>query len=178
MVRISRAAFPAFPLPAGFTLAWYQPGNQAWWEEIQRRSDSLARVTSDLFWSCFGQAAEALPRRQCYLLDAQAKPIGTATAWFDRASRGECWGRLHWVAIVPEWQGQGLAKPLLATVCARLRELHPEKSFLRTAARRLPAISLYLKFGFQPEIRTPDEERLWRSISAALGKPVGLSSRL
>lgn len=168
MVRVSRRPFPQFGLPAGFSFAWYQPGCEHWWHHIQLRSDLLTRITHDLFWRAFGAARGELPRRQCYLLDASHAAIGTATAWFDPNYRGEPWGRLHWVAILPEYQGRGLAKALLTVVCERLRELHPDRAFLRTAPQRLPAIQLYQKFGFVPEIHSTEDRRQWSRILSEL----------
>ena len=136
MVRVSRAPFPQFALPANFSFIWYRVGCEKWWHDIQFRSDPLSKITPETFWKYFGTAPEELPRRQCFLLDAASQPIGTATAWFDDSYHGQAWGRLHWVAILPEFQGRGLAKPLLSLVCGRLRELHPESAFLRTAAER------------------------------------------
>jgi N-acetylglutamate synthase-like GNAT family acetyltransferase len=201
MVRVSREPFPAFALPPGFSLAWYQPGCEAWWYDIQLHSDELTPITRDTFAKYFGQpshnprsrgrqsapsgelgssvpapvgqiteASQELARRQCYLLDAAGHPIGTATAWFEDNYHGEVWGRLHWVAILPEWQGRGLGKALMSAVCERLHELHPERSFLRTTSQRLAAIHLYLKFGFEPEFRTPEDKPVWKDILARLSQ--------
>jgi RimJ/RimL family protein N-acetyltransferase len=148
MVRVSREPFPVYPLQAGFRFRWYETGWEEPWRDIQHRSDKLTNITGETFWKYFGAAPEELPRRQCFLIEPSGAPIGTATAWFDNHYRGQQWGRLHWVAIVPEWQGKGLAKPLLSKVCEAMRELHPERSFLRTAPQRLAAIHLYLKFGY------------------------------
>ena len=202
MVRVSREPFPRFALSSGFSLAWYRPGCEAWWYDIQLHSDELTPITRDTFAKYFGQpshnprsrgrqsapsgelgssvpapvgqiteASQELARRQCFLLDAAGHPIGTATAWFDNNYHGQVWGRLHWVAIVPEWQRRGLGKALMSAVCTRLHELHPERSFLRTAPQRLPAIQLYLQFGFEPEIRTPEEQPVWEGILAQARVP-------
>ncbi len=164
MIRVSREPFPQFVLPTGYSFTWFPPGCEAWWIEIQSRADPHATITHDTFQKYFWDAPEEIPRRQCFLLAPDGQPIGTATAWFNNNYHSEVWGRLHWVAILPEFQGCGLAKPLLSVVCARLRELHPERAFLRTAAHRLQAIAMYLKFGFVPEIKTDEEEEGWARI--------------
>ncbi|MBI5386514.1 MAG: GNAT family N-acetyltransferase [Verrucomicrobia bacterium] len=173
MVRVSREPFPIFALPSEFSFAWYRPGCEAWWHDIQHRADKLTPITSELFHQSFGEASAELPRRQCFLLDVNGQPIGTATAWLGLRQNGEVWGRLHWVAIVPEFQRRGLAKPLLSVVCERMRALHPERSFLRTAAERPAAIRLYLKFGFVPEMRTDAERELWSAILARIDQDQG-----
>ncbi len=168
MVRVSREPFPQFAQPPGFSLAWYQPGCEVWWHDIQLRSDKLTPISRDTFGKYFGYAPHELPRRQCFLFDGAGHPIGTATAWFDDNYHNQVWGRLHWVAILPEWQGRGLGKALLSMVCARLHELHPGRAFLRTAPQRLAAIHLYLEFGFQPEIRSAKEQRVWEVVLGLL----------
>jgi GNAT superfamily N-acetyltransferase len=168
MVRVSGEQFPQFALPSGFSVTWYRPGCEAWWHDVQLRSDKLTSITRDTFGKYFGEALHELPRRQCFLLEPAGHPIGTATAWFDHNYHGQSWGRLHWVAILPKWQGRGLGKALMSAVCARLHDLHPERSFLRTAPQRLPAIHLYLQFGFEPEIRSPEDRLVWEDILAQL----------
>jgi GNAT superfamily N-acetyltransferase len=83
---------------------------------------------------------------------------------------GGRWGRVHWVAILPEHQGQGLGSPLMTAICHRLRDLGHTRAFLRTAANRAAAIKLYLRFGFEPHPRNAEEERLWPEILARLGR--------
>lgn len=164
MVRENRAPFPRFSLAPAHAFRWYQPGDEAVWLSIQRAADRLQEIPSHLFATTFGDAPDELPLRQCFLLSPDGEPIGTATAWFGEERRGRDWGKLHWVAIVPEWQGKGLARPLLSRVCGRLRELHPDRAYLRTAAERLVAIRLYLDFGFQPDIAGADEASAWSEI--------------
>ena len=61
-------------------------------------------------------------------------------------------------------QGKGLSKPLLTTVLNRMCELGDERAYLDTGSARLPAINLYLKFGFKPNIHSQDDEILWQAI--------------
>ena len=73
------------------------------------------------------------------------------------------------MAIIPSMQGRGLAKPLLTVVCNRLRDLHHQRAYLITGTARIPAIKLYLKFGFVPDIQSEQDAEAWRSIQAKLG---------
>jgi GNAT superfamily N-acetyltransferase len=170
MVRETREPFPLHPLPAGYAVTWFRPGCEHWWYDIQAEADKLTAITRQTFSKYFGEAPAELPRRQCFLIDGESRPVGTATAWFDRQRPGGDWGRLHWVAIRPAWQGCGLGRALLSAVCQRLRQLHPDRAYLRTASQRLAAIHLYLSFGFVPEIRGPEDEVLWTRIRSDLGK--------
>src|SRR5207248_4802613 len=98
-----------------------------------------------------------LVERQCYLLNAFGQAIGTGTAWFNDNFEGKSFGRVHWLAILPEFQGRGLGKPLLTAICSRLRDLGHERAYLTTSTQRIPAIRLYLRFGFVPLIRDEPE---------------------
>lgn len=167
MTRENLDVIPEFDLPPGYLLRWYQPGDERYWVAIQRQADLYNAITSELFTQQFGLAGE-LPARQCYLTDRSGTPVGTASAWFNPDYRGQPYGRVHWVAIVPEMQGRGLSKPLLSAVCHRLRELGHRRAYLTTAPQRTAAICLYLKFGFRPEIISPEDEEEWAKIRSLL----------
>lgn len=155
MVRENLVELASFPLPRPFSIRWYKDGDRAAWEDIQKRCEYDPRpFPKDLFDRGFGTNPAALPERMVFLLDENEKPIGTATAWLDENFDGKLYGRIHWVAIVQEFQGRGLAKPLMSIVCSRLRELGHERACLKTSTHRVPAINLYRKFGFVPLIRT------------------------
>jgi GNAT superfamily N-acetyltransferase len=53
---------------------------------------------------------------------------------------------------------------LLATICQRLREQGHERAYLHTSAARMPAIRLYLRFGFAPVARNAAEAAAWKDI--------------
>jgi GNAT superfamily N-acetyltransferase len=184
MARPNLENIPEFALPAGFALRWYQPGDEAHWLRIHRAAERFIEITPELFREQFGagaaerglQPASAvehrsginsalLRERQCYLLDPRGELIGTGTAWFDGVA-GVLWGRVHWMAILPEFQGRGLGKALLTAICRRLRELGHEQAYLHTSAARLPALKLYLSFGFEPMIRNAAEQAVWKEVLA------------
>lgn len=164
MMRANLDNLPEFALPTGFSLRWYQPGDEAHWLRIHLAADHFNKITPELFQKLFGSDEKNLRDRQCYLLDPRGEAIGTGTAWFNDNFEGARWGRVHWMAIVPEFQGRGLGKCLLGAVCRRLRELGHEQAYLSTSTARVPAIRLYWKFGFEPLIRSPEDECLWREI--------------
>lgn len=164
MQRDSLESIPQFALPANYSARWFHPGDDLIWRHIQSVSDQLNDITAGLFHEQFGSDIDALRQRQCYLLDGCGTAIGTASAWFDDDYEGVRYGRLHWVAIVPQMQGRGLAKPLLTIVCNRLKELGHRRAYLNTSSSRIPAIGLYLQFGFTPVVSSVNEADLWRAI--------------
>ena len=179
MVRENLNNIPEHALPAGYSVRWYQPGDEKEWLAIHTAADTHNHITSELYARAFGGAEDLLKERQCFLIDSNDRAIGTATAWFHESKcgnskpgssrgneaptisdfgfrisnfNGASWGRVHWVAIVPEQQGRGLAKPLMTVVCHRLRELGHTHAYLTTSRARVVAINLYRTFGFVPMI--------------------------
>ncbi|MFW6457724.1 MAG: GNAT family N-acetyltransferase, partial [Planctomycetota bacterium] len=142
----------------------YIPGDEYNWVNIQSAADEYNEISLKLFRKEFGRDPDALSQRQLYITTSANKEIGTATAWYDENYHGKRYGRIHWVAIHPDWQGRGLARPLLSQTCLRLRRLGHEKAYLTTSSARIPAINLYLKFGFNPEIQDKDDATVWKHI--------------
>lgn len=159
---------PFYSLPEGFSLRSYVPGDENSWVELQKCADKFNKIDLSLFHRAFGCDTEILKQRMLFLLNQEGKIIGTAAAWFDDDYHGEKYGRVHWVAIHPDYQGQGLSKPLMSAVCEKLVKLGHAKAYLTTSSARIPAIKLYLKFGFIPEIITPDDKKIWEALKLYL----------
>jgi len=170
MIRENLDDIPDYGLPAGYSIRWYQPGDETYWRRIHLLADKYTNVTPDLFEKEFGTNTEMLAKRQCFLLDSKGSPIGTASAWFGRHSE-QSLGRIHWVAILPSEQGKGLAKPLLTTACNRLKDLGHSRAHLTTQTVRVAAINLYLKFGFVPAIVSERARYIWRRLQKHLKYP-------
>lgn len=148
MIRDDLEGLPSFPLPPGFGIRWYRPGDEWVWVDLQTPFYEPGAITLDLFRGQFETDPDTLAARQCYLLDAADQPIGTASAWLYDGFRGPEYGRIHWVAVAEEYQGRGLSKPLLSTACERLAELGHTKAYLTTSSERPRAVALYRRFGF------------------------------
>jgi GNAT superfamily N-acetyltransferase len=170
MIREDLEAVPHFPLPQPFSFRWYRDGDRSIWEDIQQRCEFDPRpFPKDLFDRGYGMDFGALPQRMVFVLNDRQRPIGTATAWLDETFDGKVYGRIHWVAIVQEYQGRGLSKPLLSETCERLRELGHQRACLKTATHRISAITLYKRFGFVPLIRNVEEEADWKLVPMKFG---------
>lgn len=168
MFRESLDDTPSFPTPPGYSIRPYSPGDEHAWVQIQSAADRYNAISLELFRREFSEDADPLRRRQFFLIDSEEQPVGTATAWFDEDHHGRPFGRVHWVAVRPENHGKGLSKPLLAKMCDTLRDLGHERAYLTTSTVRVPAIGLYLRFGFAPEIRTKEDTRIWKAMEAYL----------
>ena len=152
-----------YALPEGYSFRMYTPGMEYDWIRIQDNADDYIKVDQALFEEEFGQHQEELPSRMVLLVHG-TDLIGTATAWLDDINGDPVTGRLHWVAIVPEYQGKGLAVPLTYFTLSLFPALNSSRVYLLTNAVRIPAISLYLKIGFKPVIGNPEEQCAWEEI--------------
>jgi len=170
MLRPSLDDFPQYALPHPFTIRWYQQGDERHWLAMKARSDHFHQADLTYYQHTYGAHADLLPERQAFLCDHAAQPIGTATAWFEDYA-GQHYGKVNWVFIVPEAQGQGLAKPLLSAIGQRLRLLGHSRALLYTLTGRLPAIHLYQTFGFVPCVRHAADEAAWADINQHLRVP-------
>ena len=171
MIRGNLDNIPNYTLPAGYSIRWYQPGYEKHWQAIQSLADVYIRVTPDLFEEQFGTDTQLLSERQCFLYDSKENVIGTASAWLDNLG-DKSPGRIHWVAIIPQHQGNGLAKPLLTAICRRLKELGHGKTYLTTQSVRIPAINLYAKFGFAPVIDSERDREIWEKLQKHIKYPL------
>ena len=171
MSRKNLDDIPEYGLPAGCSIRWYLPGYEKQWQAIQLLADEYTRVTPDLFEEQFGTETELLCERQCFLCNSEDRIIGTATAWLDNQNEKSP-GRIHWLAIIPQEQGKGFAKPLLTVVCKRLRELGHSKTYLTTQTVRIPAINLYAGFGFAPVIDSGRDREIWEKLREHIKYPL------
>ena len=156
-------AAPESLLPDEYSFRMYAPGMERDWIRIQNQADDYINVDNKLFENEFGRYRAELPRRMLFLAKNDVL-IGSATAWLDDINSEPGTGRLHWVAIVPEFQGRGLAVPMVSRAMSLFPAMDCSRAYLMTNAVRIPAISLYLKLGFKQVIRNPGEQEAWEKI--------------
>jgi mycothiol synthase len=73
------------------------------------------------------------------------------------------------VAVDPMHRSHGLGKALTVAVLRRFRERGFRRAVLQTDDFRLPAIRLYLGFGFRPSMTHESHPGRWREIYRQLG---------
>ena len=176
MSRPDLGNLPVYGCPLGFAVRSYAPGDAATWAAIEAKAGPFATEADALahFETEFAPHAGQLPGRMLFLVGA-AGPIGTTTAWFGEFKGRRC-GRIHWVAILPAFQGRGLAKPLLSAAMARIAAKHA-CVYLTTETTSWRGINLYLGFGFEPVVETPLDREGWAIVEEVLGKPIASPRR-
>ena len=159
---------PPAPLPRGYRLRTYRPGEEEAWARIETAAGEFDDVAAGLrgFAIYFRRDALLLPDRMFFAVDGEDRPVATATAWFS----GER-GMLHWVAVHGDHQGEGLARPVIAAALGRLHDLGYREVGLGTQPPSWVAIRLYLEYGFRPVWKDdPAVIAGWEAVYRKIGK--------
>lgn len=169
MSRPHLRAIPEFPFPAGYGIRALLLEEGPLWTEIQRDTEHLLPITDRTFDEQFGDDREAIPQRCFVLVREDGHAVGAISAWYGRDAGG-AFGRIHWFAIRPAFQGRGLARPALSYALQRLAQWH-QRAWHTTSSSRLPALKLYLDYGFLPDFDQPRALEAWRQVQAHLAHP-------
>lgn len=174
MVQRDLAHAPRFALPEGYRIRPYREGDVPAWVRIQNAADTMFVATAATFAESMPGDSAYLAERVMFLVDPSGADIGTIAALNDTGFDGSEMGHVHWVAMEPEAQGRGLAKPMLSAALDVMRDRGDSAAWLETNTARLPAINLYLRLGFAPHPRDAVERRAWRAIAPRLKFPLML----
>ena len=170
MVRPHLRDIPLVPFAGGFQIRPMRVAEGGLWTDIVREAEQYLPLSEDLFDKEFGADLPAVPQRCFLIVDDSGAAVGTISAWYNRDYKGQEYGVIHWVAIRPAYQGIGLGKAGMSFAMTRMAQWH-ERAMLGTQTRRLPAIRLYLNFGFLPELDREGAVEIWKTVSAKLGHP-------
>lgn len=168
MVNRDIARAPRYEMPAGYHMRFYREGDAETWERIQQISDVFFVAGVETIANSMPGDTAHLAQRIMFLVDPAGEDIGTITAWDDSDFDGTPMGHIHWVAIVPAAQGRGLGKPLMTAAMEVMRRRGDTAAWLETNTARVPALNLYLHFGFAPHVRNDEARNGWRAVAPAL----------
>lgn len=171
MIRPHMRDIPDVPFAEGFGIRPMRLDEGGLWTDIERDAEPYYPIESDLFTSQFGGDLQATQWRSFILTNHKGVGVGTISAWYHADFKGERWGQIHWVAVRPAYQGLGLGKAGLSFALRQMAQWH-ERCFLGTQSFRLPAIGLYLDFGFLPDLDSPQALEAWREVKRTLHHPV------
>ncbi len=148
MVCRNPQVLPA-PLPEGYTYAFYKPGMEDAWCQIQCsvRDFSNPEEVNALFHTEFGDETDLLSKRLLFVCDRRHRAVATGALWHKNG-----YNRLHMVAVVPGMHHRGIGMALIS----KLMSLYYEEQcqgiiYLTTNTRGYRAINIYRKCGFQPD---------------------------
>ncbi|HIS27678.1 MAG TPA: GNAT family N-acetyltransferase [Candidatus Pullilachnospira intestinigallinarum] len=143
--------FRSLPLPEGFHFTTYEPRDEEAWISIETSAREFVTRKEGLeAWQrYYGGREKELPGRMFFIETKAGNKVATATAYYEPADSSKA-GWLHWVAVRREYQGRGLARPLIAQALTRLAQLGYSSVKIPTQTNTWLAASLYLDFGFHP----------------------------
>ncbi|MCC5877356.1 MAG: GNAT family N-acetyltransferase [Candidatus Sumerlaeia bacterium] len=140
---------PVHPPPTGIQIRQHLEEDVQTWTSIQQAADTLNEITDSLFHEAFGKSEKLHHQRILYIATTSGETFGTAAAWYGPDGPEHPLGRVHWVAIHPDFQGRGHGKPLVAATLALLMSLGHRECYLKTDKARTAALGLYKSLGFQ-----------------------------
>ncbi|WP_165003825.1 MULTISPECIES: GNAT family N-acetyltransferase [unclassified Enterococcus] len=150
MTRPLEAPVPPIPLADGFHFEYYDSGAEADWAAIETAVGEFEDEKKALayFQQNFAPYPEELKKRMLFVVTEKGDRIATCTAWQKKRKDGS-FPVFHWLAVMPDYQGKGLAKALTAATIRNFQQIaHAGPIYLHTQTWSHPAISLYEKLGF------------------------------
>ncbi len=170
MIRSHLRDIPQVPLPENYTIRPVRADEGALWTEIVLAAEEWLDLSTDLFVQEFGLDLQSAAERSFFILNDKDYAVGTISAWYRHDYRGLDYGLIHWVANRPAYQGLGLGKAGLSFALTTLAQWH-DRALLGTQTKRLPAIALYLNFGFLPDLEEPGAREDWQGLKEQLKHP-------
>ncbi|WHX26255.1 GNAT family N-acetyltransferase [Virgibacillus halodenitrificans] len=145
-------SIPSHPLEDGYRFRYFGKENDEHiWANIVAATGEFPDQDKALerFHRELAVHTEEMKRRIIFIEpeEGEGTPIGTATAWWGEWEQKEI-GRLHWVEIIPAFQGKGLGKPLITKAMQTLALYH-DQAYLKTQYSSEAAIHLYKKLGWE-----------------------------
>jgi ribosomal protein S18 acetylase RimI-like enzyme len=169
MFRPNMESIISYSLPPGYSIQLYKSNSNddQKWAEIATAAGEFRSIqqAQERFQKDFlnNKDSHLLSERLYFLVNSEGRYIGHAMAWSDELD-GEKQGSLYWVAIIPEYQGKKLAKPLVSIVLKKVSE-YSNKCFLSTQTTSWRAINMYDDFGFKPYMKMEHSEKAWKLLS-------------
>lgn len=174
MVRENLLDIPQYSLPSDFKLRLFKEGDEHNWANIETQVAEFKneQLAFTHFTREFGPYMEDMMKRCLFIENKNGEAIATTTAWYGRlAEQNEMLGRIHWVGVVPAYQGRKLAKPLLSAALNILVK-HHTNAYLTSQTTSYQAINLYLNYGFKPLFTAPSCYEAWELIEKTLHRKI------
>ena len=181
MYRAHMRDIPLFALPDGFVFRDFRApgddgsGDAGTWVRIQAAAEAqFMQITHETFLNDFGGHESQLPGRSWFVTTEKGEDVASITAWWwDTPPDCELQGRvglIHWVARIPEYQGRKIGKAMMTKAMQRLARDH-QVAYLNTSTIRIPAIRMYLDFGFLPDMKKNRADEAWSLVRESLKHP-------
>lgn len=170
-LRMGFTRFGALPAPrpaSGYGLRTYRPGDEDAWIAILSTGDFGVWDRARLDGMLAGERAP-LPREGIVFATREGRPVGTACVFLHPGAGGDV-AELGWVAVHPAHRGRGLGLAVCRAALGFARGAGHGYAYLLTEDFRLPAIGMYLRLGFEPEMADASHPARWAALGQALGE--------
>lgn len=158
-------------LPSGFSIRNFEDpqSDRISWALIETAAREFDDVEKALkkFDQWTEEDWDRLREKMFFVVDDETgNPVGTITAWSGELD-GQDLGRLHWLAVLPEYEGKGLGKSLVSKAIDEMLENH-ESAYLKTQTHNVHAIGIYYKAGFSSYQRGLEDKSKWMAVDRAM----------
>ena len=157
--------YKKYELAKGFHYSFYKPGDELDWVDIHIKSGEFTSIEQGLEWfhKFYDYFLDDLYRRCIFIVDDETnEKVATVTVSLLKKKEYGYEAAIDWLAIKKEYQGRGLAKPLISKFIELSKELGYKKIMLHTQTTTWLAVKLYLDLGF--EILNKKEINGWNII--------------
>lgn len=171
MVCEHLGCLPDFPVPEGYSLRAYRPGDAARWAEIETSCGEFNSIDSARkgFIRSFGEDDAPLAERMAFAVAPDGAVCATIACWYD--SERPDTARLHWLGVREDHQGKKLSKAMVSWAMRKAKEMGYARMVLTTQTESWVAIKVYLQAGFAFAPRTPRDEEAWAIVRGKIGEP-------
>ena len=161
---------PEVPMPEGFFIRNWKPGEEAAWLEICRCGLTGPEAGIDVWnGAILGQANLDPLKDTFFVCRAEGgEPVATITGFVKPDGRGD----IHMVACKYTARGFGLGAAMLCRAMKKLKAEMPGEgrlTELTTDDWRVPAVVGYLRGGFHPVLYDEGMEERWRALCDQIG---------
>ena len=149
------------PVP-GYDLRTFRPGDEGAWIALLSTGDFGIWDRPRLDRMLAGERAP-IPLAGVFFVTLEDQPVGTACTFLHPGENGDI-PELGWVVVYPIHRGHGLGQQVCGATLGFIRDLSHNYAYLLTEDFRLPAIKMYLRLGFEPEMADPSHPGQWEAL--------------
>lgn len=157
------ARMPVFAPAPGFNLRPYRPGDEDSWVALINTGD-YGSDWNRIRFEEYMTGPERMAGSRVAVQDGRIAAATFASLQPDMDNTG----RVDFVTSLPEYRGLGLGRLVCSEVVRYLVDRGYSRVILFTDDWRLPAISLYLSMGFEPQMTREDMPGRWEAIQRNL----------
>lgn len=153
-------------LPEGYRLRAFHPGDEDGWAALLNANGQLGQWDLERIRREIGGASVLHGQRFVLCGDEIVATAGV----YDRQREGKDAWEIGWIASHPDHRGRNLGGQVTAGALAVALQLPRRPIYLLTDDFRLPALKVYLKLGFVPDMQHPSYAERWQAILGQLGE--------